>query len=183
MAPEHRFQLAITLIAVLPATIVSTWALINQLRQTRTKLTVHFSPMMMNTISGKEALIRELPGVLIRNFSPFPVRICSVGFRIEKEHFAFGRPVGLTRQIEWPFEMPARSRMVFYCNDRDLDGREVMAKLEEVLGEKFVWEVGSVYALTEPGEIFRSRRMSRAGQKYLRSTAPSPSPANDISAL
>src|SRR5271156_2692761 len=45
-------------------------------------------------------------------------------FRVGKEYFAFGEPLGAKMgSVAPPFETPARSRIVFYLSSRVFDGR------------------------------------------------------------
>ena len=67
ITPEHQFQLLITIITVIPATIVSAWALINQIRQTQSRLAVLTSPIQNKTIQGESILADEWPGIVVRN--------------------------------------------------------------------------------------------------------------------
>lgn len=179
MTSEHQFQLLITIVIVVPATLVSAWALVNQLRQTRPKLEVLISPVFSRSASGEPVLTDDWYGVVVRNVSSFPLRICNIGYRIGKKYYSFGKPVinensGFTPS-PWPYEIAPRARAAFHL---DYSGHE--AKLFtnavgplELESGKLLWEISRAYAITECNRTFISRRISRETLQMLRKAARS----------
>lgn len=174
MTPDHEFQLLLAAITVVPATIVSAWALISQLRQTKPRLQVLTSPITTLTIEGKRVLTENWPGVVVRNFSPFPIRICNVGFTIGKKRFyQFGTPLNSKfEEMSWPCEIEPRQRLVFYVNEDSLDGRQFINAIPKDVRQD-IWRLGLGYAMTECGNTFFSKPISRKSVQVLQ---PKPRP-------
>jgi hypothetical protein len=172
MTPEHKWELVRTIISIIPATALSAWALIHQRRQTKARIDVLISPIFTPTIDGGSLLdADQLPGVVIRNQSPFPLRICNVGYRIGKKFYAFSAPPqasDLNPMADWPCELAPRARIAVYPNL--LPFWTELKRLKSDLKGANVWDVGHAYCVTECGNIFTSRRLSRKARKSLRGT-------------
>ena len=177
MTAEHQFQLLLTIVIIVPATLVSTWALVNQLRQTRPKLEVLISPVLSETVSGEPVLVDDWYGVVVRNVSPFPLRICNIGFRIGKKYHSFGKPVinenSEFKPAPWPYEIESRARAAFHLDYSGQDGKaftDVISKPESESG-KLLWEISRAYAMTECNRTFISPRMPRKTLQMVRQAA------------
>jgi hypothetical protein len=171
MTPEHKWELVRTILSIIPATALSAWALIHQRRQTKARLDVLISPIFTPTIDGESLLDPDqLPGVVIRNQSPFPLRISNVGYRISKRFYAFSAPLSsdLKPMAVWPFELAPRARIAVYPNRLPF-WTELQRLKSDLKGAK-VWEVGRAYCVTECGNMFTSRRLPRKTRKWLRGT-------------
>jgi hypothetical protein len=175
MTSEHKFQLLITAITVVPVTIVSAWALISQLRQNKPRLEVLISPVFWNSATGEPILGQEWPGIVVRNQSPFPLRISNVGFRVGKKFYTFGKPLlnkdSDLKPATWPCEVASRGRAAFYLNDNTSDGRTFINAIQPILKDKLIWEVSRGYAMTECNKTFVSLKMSRKTLELLRKAA------------
>jgi hypothetical protein len=176
LTPEHKFDLLKTVIAVVPATFISTWALISQRRQVRPKLEVLLSPIFWSTVSGQRVLGEELPGIVVRNQSAFPLRICNVGFKVGKKYFEFGKPL-LSRnsqieETEWPFEINPRARAAFFIDNINEHGVKLTKAIAPELKGKRIWKMARGYAMTECGRQFTSKKMSRRSIQALRRAEP-----------
>jgi len=173
ITPEHKFELFKSIAAVVPATLVSVWALINQRRQTQPRLEVLLSPIFSPTIDGKSILGKEdWPGILVRNQSSFPLRICNVGFRIGKKYFEFGRPLGGDlKESTWPYEIAPRTRAAFYRNEGADYGRTFANAISPELKGKLIWRIVRGYAITECARTFVSPKLSRKTLRMLRKAA------------
>ncbi len=175
MTPEHKFQLLITTVTVVPATIVAAWALINQLRQTKPRLEVVISPIMWSTVTGQPVLGDDWPGVVVRNQSFFPLRICNVGFCVGKKFYTFGKPLlnkdSDLKPAAWPHEVAPRARAAFFLNCGTDDGRDFTNAIRPILKDKRIWEVARGYVMTECNRTFASRKMSRKSLAMLRKAA------------
>src|SRR6266404_277971 len=124
LTPEHKFDLLKVAAGVVPASIISVWALVHHRRQTQPRLEVLLSPIFWATFEGKSILGDDWPGILVRNQSSFPLRICNVGLFIGKKFFEFGRPVGSDmKETTWPYEIAPRTRAAFYHNSHTDYGR------------------------------------------------------------
>lgn len=178
MTPEHKFELLKTIIAVIPATIISIWALISQRRQVRPKLEVLLSPVFWSTIDGKSVLGDDWPGIVVRNQSTFPLRICNVGLKIGEKHYQFGKPrLNKNSQIqetEWPYEITPRSRAAFYVDKGTDEGRKFAEDIPYKPKDKLIWEMARGYALTECGRKFVSKKLSQEALRVLREAVPIP---------
>jgi hypothetical protein len=172
LTPDHKFDLFKTIVAIVPATIVSFWALINQRRQTEPRLEVVLSPVFWPTVDGKSGLGTDCPGIVVRNQSSFALRICNVGFRIGKKYFEFGRPLGsdLT-ESPWPYEIAPRARAAFYLNYHADWGRRFTNAIPPEPKGKLLWEVARGYAMTECAKTFVSPTLSRKSLRVLREAA------------
>ena len=170
MTPEHKYDLLKTAAFAVPATIISLWAFIHHRKQTKPRLEVLLSPIYTPTIEGKSILRKdEWPGLLVRNQSSFPLRICNVGFRIGKKYFEFGRPLGGNlKESTWPYEIAPRTRVAFYFNERADYGRTFATVLSPEVKGKLVWEVVRAYAMTECARTFVSPKLSRKSLRMLR---------------
>jgi hypothetical protein len=172
MTPEHKWELVRTFVSIIPATALSAWALIHQRRQTKARLDVLISPIFSPTLDGQSLLNSDqLPGVIIRNQSPFPLRISNVGYRIGKRFYAFSAPPlasDLKPMAVWPFELAPRARLALYPNI--LPFWTELETLKSDLRGANVWDVGHAYCVTECGNIFSSRRLPRKTRKWLRGT-------------
>jgi hypothetical protein len=172
VAGEHKFQLIITGIAVLPATVVSIWALINQLRQTATRIKVRPFQMQMDTLTGP-VLSDPWSGVEIRNLSGFPVYIRGVGFRIDGRLYGFGRPLNHRDvEVKWPYELAPHRMCAFRLRPSSFEGRRFINGVKPLLKEKFIWEVGTAYAITETDERFYSKKIPRKALRQIRELVP-----------
>src|ERR1700730_10835108 len=107
MTHEHWFQLFLTLVTLIPATVLSFWAAVNQYRQTAPRLKVIVGPVFWANVTGEESAVEDWPGVVVLNESPFPLRVSSVGYEIGGKHYGFGRPVleNLKPPMTWPVEI------------------------------------------------------------------------------
>ncbi len=176
MTPEHKFQLFIALLAVVPATLLSWWALVSHRHRTTPRLQVLPSPIMMSDVTGKQVFVNEWPGIVVRNLSPFPQKVCNVGYRIGDKFFTFGRPLSnvestLVSKAPWPREIEPRSRAAFYL-DLNREGRDFVAAITPVLKGQSVLEIGRAYAFTESGEKFYSKRLSRKSRREFQKVRP-----------
>ena len=175
LTPEHKFQLLITVLTVVPVTIVSAWALVNQLRQTTPRLQVLLSPIFRKTVTGEPLLGDDWPGVVVRNLSPFSLRICNVGFRIGRKHYSFGKPLLLKdsdlRPATWPYEVAPRARAGFYLNSTTDDGLNFTNAVLPILKDKLIWEISRGYVMTECNKSFVSPKMSPKTLRTLRRAA------------
>jgi hypothetical protein len=172
LTPEHQFDLLKTAVVVIPATIISLRVLRHQRRQTRPQLDVVICPIFVPAADGSSVLADEWPGILVRNQSSFPLRICNVGFRIGKNFFEFGRSLesDLT-ETPWPYEIAAHVRATFYFNERRDYGRRFRKAISPVLKGKFLWETVQGYAMTECAKTFSSPRLCRKTRRMLRQAA------------
>jgi|SRR5271155_135398 len=170
ITPEHEFELLRMVAAAVPATIVSVWALIHQRRQIKPRLEVLLSLIYVPTVDGKSILRKDdWPGIVVRNQSAFPLRICNVGFRIGKKYFEFGKPLGGDfKETTWPYEIAPRARAAFYRNERADYGQTFVKMISPELKGKLVWEVVHAYAMTECARTFVSPKLSRRGLRRLR---------------
>ena len=164
------------MVTVVPATLVSIWALINQRRQTTPNLRVVISPLFSTGVNGESVLADDWYGVVVRNLSPFPLRICNIGYHIGKKYYSFGKPVinpGKSENSTWPYEIAARARASFYL---DYSGQEAKVftnavLLESKAQEKLLWEISRAYAMTECNMTFISPRIARKTLQMLRRVA------------
>jgi hypothetical protein len=169
LTPEHKVDLLKTALAVLPATLVSLWALISQRSQNRPQLEVVISPIFLPTIDGNSVLGDEWPGMAVRNQSSFPLRICNVGLRIGKKFFEFGTPLGGNlKETDWPYEIAPRARVGFYFNERADYGHRFANAISPELKGKLLWERARAYVMTECGRTFTSTKLSRKSLRELR---------------
>jgi hypothetical protein len=170
ITPEHKFDLLKTLVAVVPAAIISLWALFHHRRQTRPHLEVLLSPIFCSTIDGKSILTKDdWPGIVVRNQSSFPLRICNVGFCIGEKYFEFEKPLGgHFKESAWPYEIAPRTRMAFYRNENADYGQTFVKAISPELKGKVIWEVVRGYAMTECARTFVSRKLSRKSLRFLR---------------
>jgi hypothetical protein len=172
MTPEHEFELLKTAVSVVPATLLSWWALTNQRRQTQPRLEVLLSPIFNPTLDGKSVLSDDWPGVVVRNQSTFPLRVANVGFYIGKKFFTFDTPSDgqFKPREEWPAEVAPRTRLALYPSffAQSTFGRILLPELK---GKK-PWEVLRAYAITECNHTFFSRRLPRKSLKILREAQP-----------
>lgn len=154
----------------MPATIVSLWALIHQRRQIAPRLEVVLSPIFSPTLDGKSILGKnDWPGIVVRNQSAFPLRICNVGFRIGKKYFEFGKPLDENfKESAWPYEIAPRARAAFYRNESADFGQSFVKAISPELQGKPIWEVGHGYAMTECARTFVSPKLSRKSLQMLR---------------
>ena len=174
ITPEHKFDLLKTVAAAVPAAIISLWAFIHHRRQTKPRLDVLLSPIFCTTIEGKSILTKgDWPGIVVRNQSSFPLRICNVGFQIGKKYFEFGRPLGGDfKESTWPYEIAPRTRTAFYRNESADYGQTFATAILPELKGKWIWEVGRAYAMTECARTFVSRKLSRKSLRMLRTAVP-----------
>ncbi|MGA2301049.1 MAG: hypothetical protein ABSG77_10205 [Candidatus Acidiferrum sp.] len=177
MTAEHQFQLIIAIVTVVLATLVSAWALVNQLRQTRPSLEVLISPVLSRTVDGELVLKDDWYGVVVRNVSPFPLRICDIGYRVGKKYYSFGKPVirenSEFKPVSWPYEIEPRARAAFHLDYSGQDGKaftDVISKPESESG-KLLWEISRAYAMTECNRTFISPRMPRKTLQMIRQAA------------
>jgi hypothetical protein len=165
MTPEHKFELLKTIVAVVPATIISVWALISQRRQVKPRLEVLLSPIFWRTIEGKPALGDDWPGIVVRNQSAFPLRVCNVGLKIDKKYYQFGKPLlnrdSQLHESQWPYEVAPRARAAFYLNHSTDDGHRFTKDIPSKPKDRLTWETARGYAITECGREFVSKRLSR----------------------
>ena len=176
MTSDHKFQLAITILTITPATILSWWALVNQRRQTKPRLQVLPSPITVKSITGESIVTDNWPGIVVRNLSPFSQRVCNVGYCIGKKFYTFGRPLlnrdsALVNESPWPWEIEPRSRAAFHA-DLTREGAEFAAAITPALKGKLLLEVGRAYAMTESGETFFSKPLSRKTRQMLHERQP-----------
>jgi hypothetical protein len=169
ITPDHKFELLKTAVIVVPAAVASLWAL-KQWRQTKPRLDVLLTLIHLPTLDGKSVLADEWPGIVARNQSSFPLRICNVGLCIGKKFFEFGRPLGSNLQeTDWPYEIAPRARMDFYFNQKaDYGGRFGNAIRQELSPGNVLWETVRAYAMTECAHTFISKRMSHKSRRMLR---------------
>jgi hypothetical protein len=165
MTPEHKFQLGIAVLTITPATILSLWALVNQRRQTTPRLKILPSPITMKSITGKTVFVDQWPGIVVLNHSPFPVRVCNVGYCIGRRHYTFGKPLlnedsALINEAPWPWEIEPRSRAAFHP-DLAGDGQDFVKAITPALNGKPVLAVARAYAISETAGPFYSKRLSR----------------------
>lgn len=175
MTPEHEFELVTVLVPVIPATLLSIWALINQRRQTEPRLEVLPSPTMTEAVTGKHILMDELPGVAVRNLSSYPLRICNVGYRIGKKFYTFGKPHVNWKSTDdslWPCVLEPHARVALHANFNSRDGLNFANAVKPSLGDRFLWEAGRAYVATECGRWFFSKRLSRKSVRVLRDAIP-----------
>ncbi len=170
ITPEHEFELLKAIAVAVVAMVVPLWALIHHRRQTKPRLEVLLSPIFCTTIDGKSILTKDdWPGILVRNQSSFPLRICNVGFRIGKKYFEFGKPLGGNlKESVWPYEIAPRARTAFYRNESADYGRNFVKAISPELKGKLVWEVARGYAMTECARTFVSPKLSRKSLRMLR---------------
>jgi hypothetical protein len=170
ITPDHKFELLRTVVAAVPATIVSIWALIHQRRQITPRLEVVLSPVFWPTLDGMGILKKDdWPGIVVRNQSAFPLRICNVGFRIGKKYFEFGKPLdGNFKESEWPYVIAPRARAAFYRNESTGFGQSFVRAITPELKGKQIWEVGHGYVMTECARAFVSPKLSRKLLQTLR---------------
>ncbi|MBZ5503828.1 MAG: hypothetical protein LAN59_16595 [Acidobacteriia bacterium] len=171
MTPEHTFELLKTIAAVVPATVISVWALISQRRQVKPRLEVLLSPIFWKTIDGKPALGDDWPGIVVRNQSAFPLRVCNVGLKIDKKYYQFGKPLlnrdSQLQESEWPYEVAPRARAAFYVNYGTDDGRRFTKDIPSKAKDRLTWEAARGYAITECGREFVSKKLSRQSLQML----------------
>jgi hypothetical protein len=170
MTPDHKFELLKVVAVAVPATIISLWALIHNRRQAQPRLEVLLSPISWPTIDGKSIFRKdEWPGIVVRNQSSFPLRICNVGFRIGNKFFEFGRPLGLDlKETTWPYEIAPRARAAFYRNEGADYGQTFASAITPEVKGKLIWEVARGYAMTECARTFVSPKLSRKAKRVLR---------------
>jgi hypothetical protein len=170
MTPEHQFQLFLTCISVIPATLLSAWAVVHQYRQTAARLKVVVSPTFWNSMTNEQVMADDWPGIAVLNQSTFPLRVSNVGFRVGRKYFEFGKPlVGpyLKPAEEWPMEIAPRSRIGLYLDRHALDGVKFVNAAPAVLNGKPIWEAGRAYAMTECSHTFISPRLSKQALEIL----------------
>lgn len=174
MTPEHKFQLLLAGLSIIPATALSAWALIHQRRQTTASLDVLMSPIFSPTIDGKSILGNDWPGVVVRNQSTFSLRLCSIGYCVGKRFYSFEKPMNGSFALvnEWPFEITPRSRVAFYPSPRaQRVFQERGLNLIDSKGKKLL-EVARAYAMTECNKHFLSPKISRKTLRRLREAEP-----------
>jgi hypothetical protein len=170
MTPDHKFELIRTVISIIPATVLSAWAFVHQRRQTATRLKVLVSPVFWGGVHGEEWLADDLPGIVVLNESTFPLRVSSIGFRIGRKHYPFGRPIAgrdLQPASEWPMEIAPRSRIALYLNPHTIEALSFTNSVTPVLNGKPIWEAGRAYAMTECSHTFISPRLSKRSTEML----------------
>jgi hypothetical protein len=173
ITPEHKYDLLKTAMFAVPATIISLWALMHHRRQTKPRLEVLLSLIYLPTVDGRSILRKdEWPGIVVRNQSSFPLRICNVGFCVGKKYFEFGRPLGGDfKETTWPYEIAPRARMAFYRNESADYGHSFVNAISPDVKGKLIWEAVRGYAMTECAKTFVSRKLSRKGLRRLRKDA------------
>lgn len=169
LSPDHAFDLLKIAVAPALATLGSWWALRRQRRQAEPRLVVILSLVHLPTLDGKSVLADEWPGILVRNQSPFPLRICNVGLRVGDKFFEFGRPLGEDlRETAWPYEIAPRTRAAFYFNASGDYGRRLANSISPEVRGRLLWEAVRGYAMTECAKTFTSPRLGRKTKKMLR---------------
>lgn len=170
MTPDHKFELIRTVVSIIPATVLSAWAFIHQRKQSATRLKVLISPVFWGGVKGEQWLADDLPGIVVLNESSFPLRVSSIGFRVGRNYYPFGRPVAgrdLQPAPEWPMEIAPRSRIALYLNPHTIEALTFTNNVSPVLNGKPIWEVGRAYAMTECSHTFISPRLSKASVEML----------------
>jgi hypothetical protein len=180
MTPDHKFELMRTALSIVPATLLSAWALIHQRRQTQARLDVLLSPIFVPTVDGKSILGEDWPGVVVRNQSGFSLRVSNVGYFIGEKFYTFDKPFGTNFNLveEWPADVAPRTRKVFFPSP--VAQATLRSLVLPQLNGKKIWEIGRAYAITECSHTFFSRRLSRKSLKMLREAQP---PAKNESAV
>jgi hypothetical protein len=169
MTPDHKFELIRTVISIIPATVLSAWAFIHQRRQTAPRLKVIVSPVFWSGVAGEQWLADDWPGIVVLNESTFPLRVSSVGYKIGKKYYEFGRPItgNLKPPTTWPMEIAPRSRISLYLNPHTIEGRAVMDAVSPALQGRTIWKAGRAYAMTECSHTFISRRLKKSSVEML----------------
>ena len=169
MSPEHKFQLLIALLTITPATIVSAWALLNQLSQTRPRLQVVLALKPLKNPIDAEGL-NQCPDVIVRNLSPFPLTIRTIGYRIKNEHpfvpaLVVRDSMPRLNELPWPYQIEPRTQAVFGFNPDRTDG---MAQLAPIMAETRGkgWRNLRAYVLTECNARFESKRLPRNLRRF-----------------
>jgi hypothetical protein len=172
MTPEHWFQLFLTCILAVPATVLSAWALIDQHRQTAPRLKVIVGPVFWANVTGEESAVDDWPGVVVLNESTFPLRVNGVGYKIGGKYCRFGRPVLENGKppTTWPLEIAPRALIALYLDlnaQVPAEGLQFVKEASAALNGKPIWEAGRAYATTECRREFKSKRLSRKSVKML----------------
>jgi hypothetical protein len=172
MTPEHWFQLFLTCILAVPATVLSAWALFDQQRQTAPRLKVIVGPVFWANVTGEESAVDDWPGVVVLNESTFPLRVNGVGYKIGGKYCRFGRPVLENGKppTTWPPEIAPRA-LIALCLDLNpqmsTEGHHFVKDASTALNGKPVWKAGRAYATTECRREFKSKRLSRKSVEML----------------
>jgi hypothetical protein len=169
LSPDHAFDLLKIALAAVLGALVSLWGLRRQRRQNEPRLEVVLSPIFLATLDGKSVPADDWPGILVRNQSPFPLRICNIGFRVGDKLFEFGIPLGADlRETAWPYEIAPRTRTAFYFNADADYGRRLASSVWPELKGRLLWQTVRGYAITECAKTFTSPRLCRKTKKMLR---------------
>jgi hypothetical protein len=172
MSPDHKFDLMKSILIAVPALVISLLVFLYNRRQTKPRLDVLISPVFVPTVDDKSVLADEWPGIVVRNQSAFPLRICNVGFCVGKKFFEFGRPLGADlSETSWPYEIAPRTRIAFYFNERADYGGRFKNAIKPELKDQLLWEVARGYAMTECAKTFTSRKLSSKSKRMLKEAA------------
>jgi hypothetical protein len=162
MTPEHRFQLLLALLTITPASIVSAWALLNQLSQTRPRLQVVLALKPLKNPIDTDGL-NQCPDVIVRNLSPFPLTIRTIGYRIKNEHpfvpaLVVSDSTPRLNELPWPYQIEPRTQAVFGFNPNRTDEiNRLAAIMDETRGKD--WQHLRAYVVTECNARFESKRL------------------------
>lgn len=164
MTPAHKFELFKTIATAVPATVISVWALISQRRQVTPRLEVVLSPILWRTIDGKRVMRDDWPGIVVRNQSAFPLRVCNIGLVIDKKHYQFGKPLfnkdSELKESEWPYEIAPRARAAFYIDHDTEEGKQFAKDIPHQPSDGRMWKKARGYAITECAREFVSKKLS-----------------------
>jgi hypothetical protein len=162
MTPEHRFQLLLAVLTITPATIVSAWALLNQRAQTKPRLQVILALKPLKNPIDADGL-NQCPDVIVRNLSPFPLTIRTIGYRIKNEYpfvpaLVVRDSMPRLSELPWPYQIEPRTQAIFGFNP---DRTDAIAQLAPIIAEtrKKDWRNLRAYVVTDCNARFESRRM------------------------
>jgi hypothetical protein len=170
MTPDHKFELIRTIVSIIPATVLSAWAVIHQRRQTAPRLKVIVSPVFHAGVTDEQWLADDWPGIVVLNESTFPLRVSSVGYKIGGKYYGFGRPVlgNLKPPATWPMEIAPRTTIALYLDMQNpYVGRHYVNDASPALNGKPIWTAGRAYATTECSHTFISRRLKKSSVEML----------------
>jgi hypothetical protein len=154
MTPEHKFALWTTVLTGLPTIIFTGAVAYWTWRRDQERIVVQKSPQYWNTLDGRltpEVLVTV--GVVVRNLSLFPVRVSGLAFLMDgREVLVLDRS---DHEDEWLKELPSRSRMVVYANEREWQQLNRLGLRDKIMNWEFV-----AVAVTETQSRFVSNRLS-----------------------
>jgi hypothetical protein len=155
MTSDQTFTVWIAALTALPTIGFTGWVAYWTWRRDQERIVVQKSPVHWKTLDGTqtEATLTGV-GVVVTNFSLYPVRVAGIGFRVDgKTALALDRDGH--DEKEWPPEVASHARMVVYANAKEWKQLDALGLRNRIDDSGFV-----AVARTQAGSLFASNRLS-----------------------